>query len=264
MTLTIDPVTSLETCVPESAENATPPLSGRIARGGPPQKNGQCAACSQRELCMPHALSCHDGERPESLLLTARTVRRGETLFRHGDVFDYLYVVRFGALKTSITGPSGRDQVMGLHLAGDAVGLDAFEDGTHLCQAIALEDSRVCMVSLEQVERACRDSARSQHRLLQLVGAEIRRKSAQILALGSQRADERVAALLLDVSARIHRLGFSAIDFNVRLTREDIGSLLGMTVETVCRALTRFQKNGFIHTDGKRVQIHDFKGLANV
>jgi CRP/FNR family transcriptional regulator len=130
--------------------------------------------------------------------------------------------------------------------------------------AIALEDSSVCIVPYARFERVCRETGSIQRRLHQMMSREIIRETNQLTTLGSLRADERVARLLLDLSARFTRRGYAATEFTLRMTRDDIGSYLGITLETVSRTLSRFQQRGLIDAHGKFIRIRDFDGLRAV
>ncbi|MGF6727540.1 CRP/FNR family transcriptional regulator [Paraburkholderia sp. GAS41] len=217
-----------------------------------------------RQLCMPQGLSADELPKLEALICSARPVRRGETLYRAGDRFDNLYAVRSGSLKTTLPHRDSREQVTGLRLAGEALGLDGISNDTHACSATALEDSTVCIVPYVALKRLCREVGSMQERLLRLMGEQIVREAAQMLVLGSLSADERVAAFLLDISERNAKRGYSPAEFNLRMTREDMGSYLGMTLETVSRTLSRFQKRGLIDTQGKFIRIVDIEGLRQV
>lgn len=223
-----------------------------------------CSTCALRPYCMPQGLSVNDTDKLQAVILNARAVKRGETLFRTGDTFDTLYAIRSGSLKTVVSSANGREQVTGLHLGGDALGLEGFDNGHHACRAVALEDSSVCMIPYAPFERACRETSAIQRRLLQLLSREVVRKSVQTLILGTLRADERVAALLLDISAQLTRRGYAGNEFNLRLTRDDMGSFLGITLETVSRTLSRFQAKGLLRADGKLIHILDFDGLRAI
>jgi CRP/FNR family transcriptional regulator len=229
----------------------------------PSRHAAHCSTCTLRHYCLPQGLSPDDVNRLQTVIVNARAIKRGETLFRMGDTFDTLYAIRSGSLKTVVSTPNanGREQVMGLHLGGEALGLEGFDNGRHACHAIALEDSSVCLVPYAHFERACRENTAIHRRLLQLLSREVVRKATQTLILGTLRADERVAALLLDLSARLTRRGYAGNEFNLRLTREDMGSFLGITLETVSRTLSRFQAKGLIDANGKLIQILDFDGL---
>jgi len=232
----------------------------------PSRHAAHCSTCALRHYCLPQGLSSDDVNTLQKVIVNARTIKRGETLFRVGDTFDTLYAIRSGSIKTVVSTPNGngREQVMGLHLGGDALGLEGFDNGRHACQAIALEDSSVCLVPYVHFERACRETSALQRRLLQLLSREVVRKATQTLILGTLRADERVAALLLDLSARLTRRGYAGNEFNLRLTRDDMGSFLGITLETVSRTLSRFQAKGLIDANGKLIHILDFDGLRAI
>jgi CRP/FNR family transcriptional regulator, anaerobic regulatory protein len=230
----------------------------------PSRHAAHCSTCALRPGCVPQGLSADDTSKLEAVIVNARTLKRGETLFRIGDTFDSLYAIRSGSLKTVVSSANGREQVMGLHLGGDALGLEGFDDGHYACRAVALEDSSVCVIPYTPFERACRETSAIQRRLLQLLSRELARKSALIQILGTLRADERVAALLLDISSRLTRRGYAGNVFNLRLTREDMGSFLGITLETVSRTLSRFQAKGLLDADGKLIHLLDIDGLRAV
>jgi CRP/FNR family transcriptional regulator len=213
---------------------------------------------------MPEGLSADDTIRLEAVISTSRPLKRGEALFRTGDTFDTLYAIRSGSIKTVVMHETGREQVTGLFLGGDALGLDGIGENRHACDAIALEDSSVCLIPYAHFERACRETGSIQRRLHQMMSREIVRETSQMMTLGTLRADERVARFLLDLSARFTRRGYAAAEFTLRMTRDDMGSYLGVTLETVSRTLSRFQKRGLIDARGKLIRIRDFDGLRAV
>ena len=233
----------------------TLPVPGSIAR---------CSSCAMRPLCMPQGLSPDELPKLEALICSARPVRRGEALYRSGDPFGNLFAVRSGSLKTTLTYRDGREQVTGLRLAGEALGFDGISGDRHAGGATALEDSTVCIIPYVKLKRLCRDVGSMQERLHKLMGEQIVRETAQMMVLGSLSADERVATFLLDVSERNAKRGYSSAEFNLRMTREDMGSYLGTTLETVSRTLSRFQKRGLIDTQGKFIRIVDLEGLRHV
>lgn len=225
------------------------------------RQSANCSSCAMRHLCMPQGLAADDLPKLEALICTAQTVKRGATLYRSGEPFGNLYAVRSGSLKTVLTHRDGREQVTGIHLAGEALGLDGISDDVHTCDAVALEDSSVCIIPYDALKTFCRETGSMQHRLHKLMGEQIVRETAQMMLLGSLNAEERVATFLLDVSERHARRGYSPSEFHLRMTREEMGSYLGMTLETVSRMLSRFQKRGLIEMEGKLIRISDFTGL---
>jgi CRP/FNR family transcriptional regulator, anaerobic regulatory protein len=224
----------------------------------------RCSSCAMRHLCMPQGVSANEMPQLEALICSARSVRRGEALYRAGDSFDSLYAVRSGSLKTVMAHRDGREQVTGLRIAGEALGLDGISSDQHACSAVALEDSSVCIIPYAALKHLCREISSMQERLHKLMGEQIVREAAQMMVLGSLSADERVAAFLLDISERNAQRGYSSAEFNLRMTREDMGSYLGMTLETVSRTLSRFQKRGLIDAQGRLIHIVDPEGLRQV
>ncbi|MCA8236071.1 fumarate/nitrate reduction transcriptional regulator Fnr [Burkholderia cenocepacia] len=243
---------------------ATRPAATPNAGSWAPRQAPHCSSCAMRHLCMPQGLAPEALSRLESVICAARPVKRGEALFREGDAFDNLYAVRSGSLKTVATRHDGREQVTGLHLAGEALGLDGICDDTHPRTAVALEDSSVCVIPYSALKALCSEAGSMQLRMHKLMSEQIVRETSQTMLLGSLNAEERVAAFLLDVSSRYLKRGYSPSEFNLRMTREDIGSYLGMTLETVSRTLSKFQKRGLIEMQGRHVQIVDFDGLQHL
>ncbi|MEZ2350950.1 helix-turn-helix domain-containing protein [Caballeronia sp. RCC_10] len=234
----------------------------------PRRQAAHCSSCAMRHLCMPEGLCARDVTKLEHIISVTRKIRRGDALFRTGDTFDSLYAVRSGSLKTVVTNDGsrdgGRERMTGLLLAGDALGLDGIGDGRHTCDAVALEDSSVCVVPYALFERMCRETDSLQRRMHRMMSQAINREAEHVVRLGLLRADERVARLLLDMSARLARRGYATAEFTMRMTRDDIGSYLGMTLETVSRTLSRFDKLGLIEAQGKSIRIRDFDGLRGI
>ncbi|WP_321913651.1 helix-turn-helix domain-containing protein [Paraburkholderia sp. J11-2] len=237
--------------------------SSRAPQAGT-QPSARCSGCAMRHLCMPQGLPAEDLPRLEALICGARKVRRGEALYRSGDRFDSLYAVRSGSLKTLIVNRDGREQITGLRLAGDALGLDGIATDVHAFSAVALEDSSICTLPYAALKTLCRESGTMQDRLHRLMGDQFNQEASQMMVLGSLAAEERVAAFLLDVSSRNWQRGYSQAEFRLRMSREDMGSYLGITLETVSRILSRFQKRGLIDAQGKLIRICDIEGLQTV
>jgi CRP/FNR family transcriptional regulator, anaerobic regulatory protein len=253
----------------DTPESVTSPVRARRRLAAPANARGaitpaRCSTCSMRHLCMPRGLGNETLPRLESVICVARPVLRGEALYRSGDPFNDLFAVRSGAMKTVITQRDGRQQVTGLRIAGDPLGLDGLGGDTHTCSAIALEDSSVCIVPYAPLLELCREIDTMQSRLMRLTGEHIRRIETQMMVNASMSADERVARFLLDLSERNAQRGYSAMEFSLRMTREELGSYLGVTLETVSRSLSRFQLRSLIDLRGKTVRLKSADGLRDV
>ncbi|MBU9124543.1 helix-turn-helix domain-containing protein [Burkholderia multivorans] len=224
----------------------------------------RCSACAMRAMCLPPQLTAAEYSRLDAIICATRHVRQGDALFRADDPFHSLYAVRAGSFKTVMMHRDGREHVTGFQIAGETLGLDGIGSGQHCCDAIALEDSVVCIIPFDALEAACREIKPMQHFLYQLLSSEIVRESSQMLLLGTMSAEQRVAHFLLNLSSRFQARGYSASEFNLRMTREEIGCYLGMKLETVSRMFSRFHRDALVETRGKRVRILDAQALARV
>ena len=252
---------------PPPADHPTGPMTDRWEKA--PMLNLSslrvaCSNCNLRESCLPTGLSLKEVERVEDLVSTRKRVKRGEALFRVGDSFEAVYAVRLGFLKSIVLSSDGREQVTNFFMAGDMVGVDGIASGVHSCDVIALEDTEVCMIPWETLE----DTATSMHAMgshfMKLLSREIVRQHGVMLLLGSMHAEERLAAFLLSLSQRYEQRGYSRAEFVLRMTRAEIGSYLGLKLETVSRVLSRFSHDGLIDVNQKHVRILNAEGLRAI
>ncbi|MFZ2266799.1 MAG: fumarate/nitrate reduction transcriptional regulator Fnr [Azonexus sp.] len=220
-----------------------------------------CSNCNLRELCLPFGLSLEELERLDDLISTRRRIKRGEHLYRAGAPFDSIYAIRSGFFKTDVLLEDGRDQVTGFQMAGELLGLDGISTESHTCNAIALEDSEICSIPFSRLESLSREIHNLQHHFHKVMSREIVRDHGVMMLLGTMRAEERLAAFLLNLSQRFTARGFSHAEFYLRMTREEIGSYLGLKLETVSRAFSRFQEEGYIAVQQKHIRILDVNGL---
>ena len=184
-----------------------------------------------------------------------RRLFAGEVLYRAGETFTHLYLVKTGAFKTVVMLPDGREQITGFHFAGDMLGLDAMASATHPSEAIALEGAALCAVPRVALTQLARRIERVQTHVERLLAREVVRDQGVMLLLGRMTADERVAVFLHSLSARFRARGYSSQEFNLPMAREDIGNYLGLTLETVSRALSKLRKAGVLAVDGKLIRI---------
>ena len=229
-----------------------------------PEFKVACSNCNLRELCLPVGLTDRELQRLDSLVATRRALRRGELLFHSGDAFESLYAVRTGFFKTRVASEDGRDQVTGFQMAGELLGLDGIGGGQHTCDAVALEDSQVCVILYEQLESLSHEFPDLQRQFHRIMSREIVRDHGVMLLLGSMRAEERLAAFLLNLSQRLRARGFSPSSLVLRMTREEIGSYLGLTLETVSRCFSRFHEEGVLAVRHRQVQVLDPGALHKI
>ena len=193
-----------------------------------------------------------------------RKIKRQQHLYRSGDAFEAIYAIRAGSFKTDVLTEDGRDQVTGFQMTGELLGLDGISTETHSCNAVALEDSEVCAIPFSHLEGLSREIQTLQHHFHKVMSREIVRDHGVMMLLGTMRAEERLAAFLLNLSQRFTARGYSPAEFYLRMTREEIGSYLGLKLETVSRAFSRFQEEGLIAVQQKHVRILDIIKLKQL
>ena len=239
---------------------AAVPASGSVA-----QCKTTCLTCNLRELCAPCCgLDRSEMELANRLGFRRLRVRRGASLYRTGDRFTSLYGVRYGFFKTISLLEDGRDQVTGYSITGEVLGMDGIGHELHTCNAVAQEDSEVCAIPFAGLQALAQELPSLQRQFNKLMSREILREQGVMLQLGSMNAEERVAMLLLDMSRRFGARGYSPSEFNLRMTREEIGSYLGLKLETVSRTFSRFQEEGLIAVQQKFIRVLDRNRLQQV
>jgi CRP/FNR family transcriptional regulator len=204
---------------------------------------------------MPVDLSPADLERIDTLVGTRRKISRGESLYHNGEAFDSLFAIRTGFFKTSVTLEDGREQVTGFQMAGEIMGLDGIVSDHHTCDAVALENAEVCVMPFEKIEELSREVNALQHHVHKIMSREIVREHGVMMMLGSMRAEERLAAFLLNLTTRLHARGFSRSELVLRMTREEIGSYLGLKIETVSRTFSKLVEDGVLEVKQKNLRI---------
>ena len=223
-----------------------------------------CSNCNLRELCMPMGLSPAELLRVDELVTTRRMVKRGASLFFNGEPFTALFAIRTGFFKTSVATEDGRDQVTGFQMAGEIMGLDGIVNDRHTCDAIALEDAEVCVLPFDRIEEISREINALQSHVHKIMSREIVREHGVMLLLGSMRAEERLAAFLLNLVQRLQTRGFSSSALVLRMTREEIGSYLGMKLETVSRTFSKFSEDNIIEVKQRQIHIKDADALKRI
>jgi CRP/FNR family transcriptional regulator, anaerobic regulatory protein len=223
-----------------------------------------CSQCNLQELCLPFGLDHDEIERLDDLVGARRKVKRQQHLYRSGEPFEAIFAIRTGSFKTDVLLEDGREQVTGFQMTGEILGLDGISSERHSCNAVALEDSEVCVIPFAKLEDLSREVESLQRQFHKVMSREIVRDHGVMMLLGSMRAEERLAAFLLNMSQRFTARGFSPAEFHLRMTRDEIGSYLGLKLETVSRAFSRFQEDGLVSVQQKHIRIRDIAGLKKI
>lgn len=216
-----------------------------------------CKDCSLASLCLPLSLNLEDMDALDEIVKRGRPLKKGEFLFRQGDAFSSVFAVRSGALKTFSLSDAGDEQITGFHLPSELVGLSGMDSESYPVSAVALETTSVCEIPFERLDELSVQLPQLRRQLMRIMSREIRDDQQMMLLLSKKTADERIATFLVNLSARFRARGFSANQFRLAMSRNEIGNYLGLAVETVSRVFTRFQQNKLLEAEGKEVHILD-------
>ena len=200
----------------------------------------------------------------DAVISSSSRLKKGDTLYQAGEPFIALFAIRQGSCKTTVLAEDGREQVTGYHMVGDIIGLDGIDSERHGCAAVALEDTTACALPFECLAKLARTSVTLQHNIHRFLSRGIAREQDMMLLLGSMRAEERLAVFLLNLSERYQQRGYSSTEFVLRMTRQEIGSYLGIKLETVSRGFSRFQEEGLLQVQGRSVKLFALSALKQI
>ena len=217
-----------------------------------------------QETGLSDGVPAEDLERFDNIVFARRTVKAGERLFGPGETLTCIYSIRSGFFKTSLVDRDGREQVTGFFMRDELMGMDGLGSGCYNVCAIALEDSEVWAMPVAVIEAMAREVPSLQRRLHSALAREIARAQGVMMLLGSMNARERLAAFLLNLSKRYLQHGYSGCSFRLRMTRAEIGSYLGLSLETVSRLFSAFRKDGLVEVRQRDICILDIHGLERV
>jgi CRP/FNR family transcriptional regulator len=220
-----------------------------------------CSTCYLKAFCLPSGLTGRDVERLDDLNFARRSIHGGQTLYRQGETFQFIYAVRGGTFKSNLMLTDGREQVTGFQMAGELLGFDGLASGKHASSAVALEDAEICAIPYDHLSELAKESPDLQHAISRIMSREIVREHSLMMLLGSMNAEERLAAFLLNLSQRMKARGYSSSEFHLRMSRAEIGSYLGMKVETVSRTFSGFVHQRMLDVDKRHVRITNLAAL---
>nr|VFJ73339.1 MAG: transcriptional regulator, Crp/Fnr family [Candidatus Kentron sp. FW] len=223
-----------------------------------------CEECTLSNLCITHGADSTIKAHLGAVILHQTPFQAGDYLYHTGSRLKALYIVKSGFIKVFVSTTYGEEQILGFHLPGELVGLDALGTNAHQCEAIALDTSCVCELPAAKLSEVCRLSPQIRRQLNQLMGRQLSNIQEMLLLLGKKSAEGRVAAFLLNMSARFRERGFSGDEFHLSMSRHDIANYLGLAVETVSRIFSRFQEEKLLRVQLRDVQIRDSARLRQL
>jgi CRP/FNR family transcriptional regulator len=228
------------------------------------EAKAHCQHCDMNPVCHPPGLKTDELDSLDQWFPTRRRLKRGESLYEIGEPFTAIYAVRSGFFKTLLPSDKHRDQVTGFQMTGEIMGIDGIGNGIHACRAVALEASEVCMMPYGTVEELASSLPHLHAHLNKLMSQRIVQDQSTFMSLANLRSESRLAAFLLDLGKRFSNLGYSPNTFVLRMTREEIGSYLGLSLETVSRLFSRLQEDGLVDVQTRHLKIANPDGLADI
>lgn len=218
---------------------------------------GSCQDCPVHACCVSRNLSGERLRKFESIRAPLIVRRRNEYLYQAGAGQAALYIVRSGTLKTVIATAEGDEQITGFYLPGDTIGFDALASGNHPGSAAVLQTSSICALPLTELSQLCAELPELQEQIWRLMSREVMARQELQLAMAQRDAEARLVIFLLSLSARMQQLGYSANDFQLPMTRYEIGNYLGLSMETVSRLFTHLHHDGLISRYKRFVKLTD-------
>ena len=223
-----------------------------------------CKNCSLVELCLPRGLNNSDLSTLDDVIQQRRLVQKNENIFSQGEKSGCIYAVRSGSVKTFTTAKNGEEQILGFHLPGEILGLDGMDNQIHSCSGVALDTSTICELPIGDLNILCVKIPGLQQQLLSLISNEITKDHTMLMLLARRNAEQKLATFFINLSGRFKERGYSADEFDLTMSRYDIGNYLGLADETVSRLISRFKDNKIIDANRKKISILDHGALCGV
>jgi CRP/FNR family transcriptional regulator len=223
-----------------------------------------CQNCSLADLCLPHGMDQEELEQLDSIVIRHRPMQPGQHLFRPGDKSHALYAVRSGSLKSYCITEDGEEQVLGFTLPGELAGMDGLGGSAYASASVVLETSSICELPFDRLQGLCHLLPSLNRQMMKIVGREITSDQHMLMLLGKRSAEERLASFLLSLSTRFRSRGLSPTDFNLPMSRQDIGNYLGLAIETVSRLFAQFQERNILQVNRRQVRIIDLEQVRQM
>ncbi|GGK83157.1 fumarate/nitrate reduction transcriptional regulator Fnr [Amphritea balenae] len=223
-----------------------------------------CGTCSLSSLCLPVSLNMTEMDRLDDIIDKSRPLKKGDHLFHQGEPFSSVYALRAGSIKTYTLTNEGEEQITGFYFPGELVGMSGFDNEEYPVSAKILETTTVCEIPFERLDDLSGQMPELRRQILRTLSKEIREDQQMMLLLSKKNAEQRVATFLVKLSNRFKARGYSATNFRLSMSRNEIGNYLGLAVETVSRIFTRFQKMELIRVDGKEIVLTDLEEIYNL
>jgi CRP/FNR family transcriptional regulator len=228
-------------------------------------KNTQidCKVCRLDSLCFPRGLCEQEVEKLSLVVKNNMIIQKGEYIYRQGSLFESLIAIKSGSAKLVINNSQGNTHLLNLLLPGELIGFDGLYQNKYNCSVIALEITHYCKLPADKFATLYTKIPSIARELFKHSSETINSLQNQVVQ-NRHSAEEKLAMFLINLSNRLKRRGFSSLEFNIRLTRQEIAEHLGLTFETVSRMLKKFQNDQLINVDKKYIIIKNLQKLQRI
>jgi CRP/FNR family transcriptional regulator len=217
-----------------------------------------------KELCELLRIPATSSVNDEEFLFQHVQLKTGQRIHTIGQPFDTLFIVHSGFLKTVLIDEFGNEQVLSFPMKGDLFGVDGIHTKRYASEAVALSNCDLILLPFKKFIALGRTHSELEHAMYSVMSRELVREQGMVSMLGALSAEARVARFLVSLSERFSEMGYSSKLFNLRMTRHEIGSYLGLTLETVSRTLSAFNEFGLITVDQRSIGIKDIDSLRTL
>jgi CRP/FNR family transcriptional regulator len=224
--------------------------------------NASCLNCGLQKICFPTGLMRNDVTRLDSIVERKAPLRKGDHLFRAGQLFNAFYAIRAGVVKVYALSEVGEEQILGFYLPGDVLGLDALNFSTHQYHAVALDTTSVCAIPFSQLETLSLQIPALNHQMFRLMSKGVNDGRVHSEILSKRNADQRVALFIWSIAQRFMNRGYAYTEFRFGVLHRDVALFLGLTPETVSRILAKLAQEDIVQWKRKEVKILDVAQLV--
>lgn len=217
-----------------------------------------------RQVCDLLAIQAPATADDEDTLFQHVRYKAGQRIHRIGQAFDMLYIVNSGFVKTLHIDEFGNEQVLSFPMKGDILGIDGIHKQHYASEAVALSDCDMILVPYKTFAALGRIHCELEQAMFSVMSREIVREQMMISMLSALSAEAKVARFLTNLGERFSQMGYSGRSFNLRMTRQEIGSYLGLTLETVSRTLSALNELGMISVEQREINLLDTAALKSL
>lgn len=226
--------------------------------------SASCFNCRVNKFCLSKDLSLDELKEFNKSIHQRKKVRKGEKLLSTGTNFSSVHIIRSGSFKTFINTANGLGHLIGFQMSGYCLGLDGFSKEKYESDAVAIEDSVVCSISVQAIEILLQRFPNFQRRLMIVMSEEISKENKNMIFFSQMGAEQKLAIFLDEITQQHIQRGYSGSEVNLRMSRLEIGQHLGLTMETISRTFSKFVKDKLLEIEKKNIKLLDFKKLKKI